>query len=321
MNYNEIKNKILENNVHNWDETTIDIIANYFHELFFTIDFIDINDIFNRFMNSDNLKNGIIYLEDKIIDNKYDAVYSSRDKCIKIANNVMSDDYKKYLLFHELTHVSSMYGNFIGFTYSGLAYHEGLNEGATELISIFRNNKVGYINEKMGCYSINTSLCFLLSKIVGQKEFFTSYFYDEEKLKDLITKKGMQYEEIIYSLDYFLDKDFDLYINKLDNQFFDMIKLIMYNYFDSFGDINNLQVFEEKIKFISLYTKVPFSLNHAVESITYIEILIDKEKLLNLNYNEQIINEILKKYDLYDEDKFIKYKEIGENDDLIYIKQ
>ena len=52
-----------------------------------------------------------------------------------------------------------------------------------------------------------------------------------------------------------------------------------------------------------------------------IEILIDKEKLLNLNYNEQIINEILKKYDLYDEDKFIKYKEIGENDDLIYIKQ
>ena len=198
MDKQDIKNKIL-NNKFNWDENTTNILIDYFYELFLTIgNFMEVNNLLEKFIEGDNLKNGIVYVQDKLIGNKYDAVYNYKDLLIKVANINKDSRYIKYILFHEMTHAVSKNNNGVGF-YSC----QGMNEGTTELITILRNNKVGYRVPNIGIYSIVTSLCYLLGDILGYSNMFHSYFYDGNKIEKLIEEKGMNYNEILTCFDYF----------------------------------------------------------------------------------------------------------------------
>ena len=72
MDKEKIEKRLLDNR-HGWDKNTINVLSNYFYELFLTIDnFIDVNELLKRFIEGDNLKNGIIYVEESLIDDKYE---------------------------------------------------------------------------------------------------------------------------------------------------------------------------------------------------------------------------------------------------------
>jgi hypothetical protein len=213
------------------------------------------------------------------------------------------------VIFHEITHSLSRNSEGVGF------YNcEGLNEGTTELIVMLRNNRIGYKFSNNGIYNIVTSLSHLLGYVLGYSNMFDSYFYDGNKIKKLIEEKGMNYKEILTCFDYFIDQEARFVNMNFDENFISHTRMIMYNLFDSFGEINNLETFENKMKFISLYVKIPFSLNWADEYSTYIEILMNKKTLLELNFNEKDIDDILKKYKLYDLEKFERYKNFNENE-------
>ena len=309
VNKREIEEVLLENK-HNWDEMTTNVLIDYFYELSITIgSFVNVNNLLINFVKGDNLKNGIVYVEENLINNKYDAVYNYKDLCVRVAKSKRNNDYIKYIIFHELTHALSKNSKGIGF-YSCT----GLNEGTTELITMLRNNKIGYKFSNNGIYNIVTSLCYLLGYILGYSNMFDSYFYDEGKLKKLIEDKNMDYKEIATCLNYFLDQDEQFIDLKFDEDFISFTRMIIYNFFDSFGEILNLDDFENKMKFISLYINSPFSINIADEYSTYIEIIMNKNNLLELNYNEEEIDNILKKYELYDIEKFAKYKKINEEE-------
>lgn len=305
--------KSLRENKYKWDLFTIEILNNFFNELDNTIGkFIDVKLLFKRFIESDNLKNGIEVIDDELIDDKYDAVYRPDEYKIIISKDVLkSSDYSKYILFHELLHVISRHDNYLGF----LKYHEykgmGLNEGVTELITTLRNKLINYKFDNSGIYNIVVSNSYLLGNIIGFKELYYLYFYEPTMLKNILERYHMNYEEIINSFDYFIDKEV-FYIKKdFDNEFINNDRILIYNYFNSFGSINNLKVFEDKIKFISKLLIIPFSFKYSDEYSIYMEIIIDKESLLNLGIDENSIDNILKKYNLYDQDKFNKYKSIN----------
>jgi hypothetical protein len=308
-----VKDKLLENN-HNWTSETIEILENYFNEFNSILgNFVNVDSIIQNFIKSDNLKNGIIYVEEKMINGNFDAVYNFKELCIKITRNNYNKNHIKYLLFHEITHAISKHDSYIGFSDFSNS-NIGINEGTTELISMLRNNKIGYKFNNEGIYNIVTSLSYLLATILDFKEIFQAYFTDYNYLKELIESKNMSYNEILECFDYFVDKEY-FFIKKIFS--YDMknyTRIILYNFLDSFGEINTLELFDKKMKFMSLYIKLPFSLNNVDEYSTYIEILIDKNKLLELKISEYDIDNILKKYNLYSKEKFSLYLEQYNNE-------
>ncbi len=305
-----IKEKLLENK-HGWSEETVQILTNYFYEFSKVFDgIINVEEVIDDFIKSDNLKNGIIYVDEKIISDEFDATYNFKDLCIRITNCERGEEYLRYILFHELTHAVSKHGNYVGFY--DMNNNRGINEGTTELITMFRNNKIEYRFDNNGIYNIVTSLAYLLANILGYTKFFNSFFYGDESLKSLIEQRNMNYNEILNCFEYFIDKDKCFFYNEIDDEFIDYARIIIYNYYDSFGEIDSLEKYEKKIQFISLYMNLPYSLNYIDEYSTYLEICIDRNKLLNLNINEVDIDEILKKNNLYDKEKIEKY--IKENE-------
>lgn len=140
-----------------------------------------------------------------------------------------------------------------------------------------------------------------LINILGKKEILHYYFYEPDKFKDYINKKGMNYEEIEFAFRDLCGKDNEVYNmghgKKLHNNNNYTIqrnsRMIFNNFSRALGEINTLEDFENKYRIFQTYTDGNHDCIITMYLAYYNSMGKDVDKLLKNGVNFNEIKEIL----------------------------
>ena len=314
MEQNEIR-KILQKKG-NFEDITLNYLSEYLNivqDVF--SEYITLEEAIKKFLDDDRLKNGIEIVDSSQIKTIYksDASYSFEDKCIRIDKDALENEdksYIKFIVFHELTHVLSIHNSdekkFIGIQdHSQNPYYKnGFDEAITEYLNL-------KIAQKMKNYYTSTGYIVVieqlenLMKIIPENEIINCYFYNGAKFENVLQKYGIQ------DVDYLI-KCFDILTNKEESIVQirrreiprlekDTTLLVIKDYLyclytERFLPVDSIEKFEEKIQVVSTFVKQHDSLNYVDKYGTSMDILCDREDLIEKGYNKDEINNILRKY-------------------------
>ncbi len=249
------------------DEYTIKMFTNFvieFQECF--SDIMPTEEVIKRIKTNvlGNIKIVEIFSNEKL-DGRY-----GDDGCIYLKkDSIKNERYVKYLLFHEMLHAITLVRDeqgkesMMGFSYLKNSYGMGLNEAMTEYLTQIRNEKFESDREDLiSGYRTVVEQIRRMENILGKKEMLHYYFYEPDKFKEYINKKGMNYEEIEFAFRDLCGKDDDVYNmgngRKLYNNNNYTIQRNSRTIFDNFskaiGEINTLKDFENKYRIFQTYT-------------------------------------------------------------------
>ncbi|MBQ3407792.1 MAG: hypothetical protein IJH12_01125 [Clostridia bacterium] len=319
MNKNEIREKLQEKN--QYDEFTLNCLTEYLMAVQNSLpEYITIEEAIKRFTEDDRIKGGIKVVE-QIGTTGFEASYNMEEKCIYTTSK-NDDIYSKLMLFHEFTHVLSIQelGENIKIglkdTSKGDLYNVGFNEAVTEYLT-FKLMKDNYNYEVPTGYLIIVEQLINLMELVPASEIIDCYFYNCNKFDDMLRKHGVDNVELLRSI-------FDILRNKEKTilqirrkeviEENDTLMLVIKDdlyllYTKRFLPVDSIEKFEEKIKFVSQFMKQHDSMNYVDEYGTAIDILCDKEELVEMGFDDEQLSKIIKKYgiDLDDLNQFLNF--------------
>lgn len=251
---------------------------------------------------------GNIKIIEKFDNEKLDGKYAY-DGIIYLKKEFTTNEkYTKYLLFHELLHaitsIRDEYGKeiMLGFSYLKNSYGMGLNEAMTEYLTQIRNEKFETDRKDLiSGYRTVVEQIRRLINILGKKEILHYYFYEPDKFKDYINRKGMNYEEIEFAFRDLCGKDNEVYNmghgKKLHNNNNYTIqrnsRMIFNNFSRALGEINTLEDFENKYRIFQTYTDGNHDCIITMYLAYYNSMGKDVDKLLKNGVNFNEIKEIL----------------------------
>ncbi len=316
MEQQEVR-KILQKNS-NFDDITLDYLSEYLsvaQKVFG--DSITLEEALERFTKNDRLKNGIRVVDSSEIKTLYkcDASYSSEDKCIRIdKESIKNEDasYIKFLVFHELTHALSIHNSddkeFIGIQDKSQNpfYKNGFNEAITEYLNLD-------IALAIKNYSISTGYAVVIEQlqnlmnIVPKEEIMNCYFKDGGNFENILQEYNIQDANyLIRCFDILADKEESIVEIKMGevprvekDSILLVIKEYLYSlYTERFLPVDSIEKFDEKMQIVRDFVNQHDSLNYVDKYGTYIDIMCDREDLIQSGYNQSEIDTILEKYGL-----------------------
>jgi len=318
---NEIRQALEENG--SYDDFTLTLLTQYLVAVQNSLsDYITIDEAIRRFTSDDRLKGGIQVVDD--LDNaNFDATYVRKEKCIYVTSDG-SYDHSKFVIFHELTHVLSIQelgdNMTIGLVDSskGKYYNNGFNEAVTEYIA-FKLMDENYDYRVTTGYQVVVEQLINLMETIPEPEIIDCFLYNCRGFDDILRKHGIDDTEKIKNIfDILQNKEktivqlrrFERPDDEKDTKML-VIKDYLYElYTRKFLPVDSIEKFEEKIKFVSKFIEQHDSLNFVDEYGTAMDILCDKEDLVEMGCDEDQLLEILEKYEI-DVDMFNQLAEFN----------
>ena len=302
-----------------FDDYTIQILTEYLDGVQRALsDYITIDEAINRLVESEILENGIQIVDSskiKTASDGCDASFSYKDHCIYLDKNVIKNTdelYKKYIIFHELTHAMSIQKK-NNKTYIGLQDNDksiynnlGMNEAITEyLTSKILEKQDNY--KPLSGYECVVEQLINVFNIVDEKDIMDCYFCNAENFDEIISNSVIDDPHFFeFAFNILMEKEKSLVQirrREFPEDEFDTVLLAIKDnlymwYTQKYLPVDNINKFEEKIKFLSQFVNQHDSLNYVDEYATYIDVLCDIEDLKEAGYKEQDLFEILEKNNL-----------------------
>ena len=302
-----------------FDDYTIQILTEYLDGVQRALsDYITIDEAINRLVESEILENGIQIVDSskiKTVSDGCDASFSYKDHCIYLDKNVIKNTdelYKKYIIFHELTHAMSIQKK-NNKTYIGLQDNDksiynnlGMNEAITEyLTSKILEKQDNY--KPLSGYECVVEQLINVFNIVDEKDIIDCYFYNAENFDEIISNSVIddpQFFELAFNI--LMEKEKSLVQirrREFPEDEFDTVLLAIKEqlymwYTEKYLPVDSIEKFEEKLNFVSKFIHQRDSLNYIDEYATYLDILCDIQDLKELGYDENELFKLFKKYNL-----------------------
>lgn len=334
MNLSEMKEIIKSKTEFN--DYAVDILSEYLIAVQDCLsEYISLNEAINRLIESSIIKNGIIRVNPAELKTplQSDASFSYYDKCVRVDERISDEMYIKYIIFHELTHALSVQVRedkgriIVGLDDQSIGAiqfnHLGINEAVTEYLAM-KMCKEKYNYTVYSGYQVAVEQLINMMYLIDGKEIMHCYFYESEKFDELL-KKNM-FEDTKYFNNIFnilLSKEktiFQVRRNEMPedehNTILSGIKdELYYWYTGKYLPMDNIEKFEEKLKFVKQFISQRDSLNFIDEYSTYIDIACDMEDLEQVGIAKTQIDELINKYEI-DKEKLQEFAEFNFTDSV-----
>lgn len=316
----------------NFDSYTIDILSEYLIAIQDCLsDYISLDEAINRLIESDVIKNGIIRVNPTELKTplQSDASFSYNDKCVRVDERITDEMYIKYAMFHELTHALSVQARenkkIIGLDDMSIGAiqfnHLGINEAVTEYLAM-KMCKEKYNYTVYSGYQVAVEQLINVMSLIDEKEIMNCYFYESEKFDELLRNnmfEDTKYFNYIFNI--LLEKEKTIVQIKRNempedenNTVLSGIKNELYYWYTKrYFPMDNLEKFEEKLKFVKQFIEQHDSLNHIDEYGTYTDIICDMQDLEQVGVLKSQIDELISKYKI-DKEKMQEYSDFNFTD-------
>ena len=298
MNLIEIKQIIKSKR--NFDDYTLDILSEYLIAVQDCLsDYISLDDAINRLIDSDIIKNGITRVNPTELETQlqFDASFNYKDKCVRLDERITDEMYIKYVMFHELTHALSVQARedknkkIVGLDDMSIGAiqfnHLGINESVTEYLAM-KMCKEKYNYTVYSGYQVAVEQLINMMSLIDEKDIMNCYFYESEKFDELL--KNNMFEDTKYFNNIFnilIQKEKTIVQIKRNQMPEDEKNIMLYGikdelyywYTRKYFPMDNIEKFEEKLRFVKQFIEQHDSLNYIDEYGTYIDIVCDIQDL------------------------------------------
>lgn len=318
----------------NFDDYTIDILSEYLIAVQDCLsDYISLDEAINRLIENDIVKNGIIRVNPTELKTplQSDASFSFNDKCVRVDERITDEMYIKYVMFHELTHALSVQTRedknkkIVGLDDMSIGAiqfnHLGINEAVTEYLAM-KMCREKYNYTVYSGYQVAVEQLINMMSLIDEKEIMNCYFYESEKFDELV--RNNMFEDTKYFNNIFnilLEKEKTIVQIKRNEMPEDENNTVLsgikdelyYWYTRKYFPMDNLEKFEEKLKFVKQFIEQHDSLNYIDEYGTYIDIICDMQDLEQVGVAKSQIDESISKYKI-DKEKMQEYSDFNFTD-------
>lgn len=318
----------------NFDDYTIDILSEYLIAIQDCLsDYILLDEAVNRLIENDIVKNGIIRVNPTELKTplQSDASFSFNDKCVRVDERITDEMYIKYAMFHELTHALSVQTRedknkkIVGLDDMSIGAiqfnHLGINEAVTEYLAM-KMCREKYNYTVYSGYQVAVEQLINMMSLIDEKEIMNCYFYESEKFDELL--RNNMFEDTKYFNNIFnilLEKEKTIVQIKRNEMPEDENNTVLsgikdelyYWYTRKYFPMDNLEKFEEKLKFVKQFIEQHDSLNYIDEYGTYIDIICDMQDLEQVGVAKSQIDELISKYKI-DKEKMQEYSDFNFTD-------